>query len=128
MPTATATPKPTATPTVTPTPEPQARAEGKNVNVRRGPGLTFPVMAILHDGQAAQVIARGPNGWLQITLGGEIGWVYAGVVKPLGPVAELAMAETLPTPPATPTHTIIAFRATKQSQNDQQATTALGEF
>ena len=32
------------------------------------------------------------------------------------------------TPPATPTHTIIAFRATKQGQSDQQAKTALGEF
>ncbi len=109
-PTATATPKPTATstaaatPTVAPTPEPQARAQGKNINIRRGPGTGFPVAAILPDGEAAQVIARGPNGWLQITLDGKIGWVYAGVVQTLGPVAKLAMAETIPTPP-TPTST-----------------------
>ena len=102
-PTATATTTPTATPTVTPTPAPQVRAVGKNVNVRRGPGTVFPVIAVLRDGQTAPVIARGPKGWLQINLNGKTGWVYSGVVEVSGPVETLAMAENIPTPPPTPT-------------------------
>jgi len=102
-PTSTPTPEPTATPTITPTPEPQVRASGKNVNVRRGPGTLFPVMAVLRDGEAAQVIARGPKGWLQVDVKGKSGWIYSGVVETIGPVETLAMAENIPTPPPAPT-------------------------
>ena len=101
--TATATATPTATPTITPTPAPQLRAPGKNVNVRRGPGTVFPVMGVLRDGETAPVIARGPNGWLQIDLNGKTGWIYSGVVEVSGPVKTLTMAENIPTPPPTPT-------------------------
>ena len=105
--TATSTPEatvtPTSTPTITPTPAPQVRAAGKKVNVRRGPGTIFPVMAVLHDGETAPVVARGPNDWLQIDVKGRAGWVYSGVVETIGPVGELAMAENIPTPPPTPT-------------------------
>jgi len=102
-PTVTATIKPTNTPTVTPTPAPQVRAVGKNVNVRRGPGTVFPVMGVLRAGQSLLVLARGPNGWLQIDLNGKTGWIYSGVVEVSGPVETLAMAEDIPTPPPTPT-------------------------
>ena len=98
-----ATATPTSTPTITPAPAPQVRAAGKNVNVRRGPGTVFPVMAVLHDGETAPVIARGPNDWLQIDIKGKAGWIYLGVVETVGPVGELAMAENIPTPPPTPT-------------------------
>lgn len=105
--TATSTPEvtvmPTSTPTITPTPAPQVRAAGKNVNVRRGPGTVFPIMAVLHDGETAPVIARGPNDWLQIDIKGKVGWIYSGVVETIGPVGELVMAENFPTPPPTPT-------------------------
>ena len=59
-------------------------------------------MAVLHDGETAPVVARGPNDWLQIDIKGRAGWVYSGVVETIGPVGELAMAENIPTPPPTP--------------------------
>ena len=98
---ATATPEPTNAPTATSTPGPQVRAQGKDVNVRRGPGTLFPVMALLPDGETARIVARGPNGWLQIKLSGKLGWIYSGVVDVLGPVETLPMAENIPTPPPT---------------------------
>ena len=74
---------PTVAPTLTPTPAaaaPSVRAEviAWGLNVRRGPGVDYPVIATLRQGATVPVVNVDPNsGWLQVRLpaGGETGWI-----------------------------------------------------
>jgi len=108
-PTATVTPSPTATasPTITPTstPDKPRVVAGANVNLRSGPGLAYPVVATLRAGQEADILARNAAGdWWQLAwTGGKLVWVAAAVVRSLGPVNTVALAENIPPPPPTPT-------------------------
>jgi len=96
-------------PTVTGTPKgpvisvrPQ---EQDQVNVRAGPGTTYPKVGVLIIGQQMPAKGRSVGGdWIMIeypgVLGG-IGWVYAPLVTLLG--GEVPIVEPPPTP--TPLHT-----------------------
>jgi uncharacterized protein YgiM (DUF1202 family) len=85
--TLTPTSTPTDTPTVTPTFEPPVAVRGvidsdQGVNVREGPGRTFPPIASLPPGTIVQITGRNGDGtWLKVKLDdGTEGWVSAGLV------------------------------------------------
>jgi SH3 domain-containing protein len=86
-PTPTATPTATVTPSITPTFEPAIAVRGvidsnQGVNVREGPGRTFPPIASLSPGTIVQITGRNGDGtWLKVKLDdGTEGWVSASLV------------------------------------------------
>ncbi|MCX7707746.1 MAG: SH3 domain-containing protein, partial [Anaerolineae bacterium] len=79
-PSPTATPTASATPTLTPTPAPSpiVRVAEGEVNVRGGPGLTYPILEVAEGGRVLTVIGRNAaGGWWQVccTQRGETGWI-----------------------------------------------------
>jgi uncharacterized protein YraI len=55
-------------------------ATAKNdVDVYEGPGGNFKIVGMMRKGNAATVVARHPDGWLNLKLGviGGVGWVAA---------------------------------------------------
>ncbi len=79
---------------------------GLGVNVRSGPGLVYPVLTGLSGSATATVIGRtGDNTWLQINIGGLIGWVSSGLVTIQGNCAAIPVAAAPPTPTPGPTET-----------------------
>lgn len=108
----TETPLPTDTPpppTETPVPQPIVRVDdslGTSINVRGGPGTTYPIVAELGSGQAAPVTGRSEDRtWWQIDLagtGGQSGWVLGELVVFQGDDGAVAVAEAPPPPTATP--------------------------
>ena len=98
----TPTPEP-LTPTLVPKPHVVVKAGG--VNVRSGPGTTYPRLATVEEGQQFDIVARNQTGdWWQICcLAGKKGWVYAPLVNTDGPTDAVAVASHIPTPPPTPT-------------------------
>ena len=107
---ATASSVPVMTPSATPTPQPAATwtpalapavIARQPVNIRRGPGLLYDVIAGLREGQRADILNRDPAGnWWQIRINAErLGWVFAGVVDTEGETAAIAVAADIPDPP-----------------------------
>lgn len=125
-PSATATPTPTATatieravPTLAPTTPPIVRVVFNVVNLRRGPGVIYPLQGIVAAGEALAVLAWNndeENVWyLVVTEDQRIGWIAATVVQPdeAAALAGVPPAATLPptpfptgTPTATPSPTV----------------------
>lgn len=73
-----------ATPIPSPTPSPAATAAGQaeivtwGLKVRTGPGLDYPTLDYLAEGQVVTIVAVDPaSGWLQIELPGseQTGWI-----------------------------------------------------
>lgn len=98
----TPTPEPfTATPAAEPQ-QPRVVADG-DVNLRSGPGRGYPVVGRLRAGQETAIVARNANGdWWQIAWDGPgQAWVAGTVVRVLGPIDTVAVAENIPTPPPT---------------------------
>lgn len=100
-----ATPEPTPGQAVTnsPTPPPQpARvvADG-NVNLRSGPGRAYPVIGALRGGQETAIVARNENGdWWQVEgSNGALAWVAGTVVRVLGAIDAVSVAQNIPAPP-----------------------------
>ncbi len=100
--TATAVPS-TATPSPTP-PRPHVLAEG-DANLRSGPGKAYPVIGRLQAGQEVDIIGRNASGdWWQLAWNGvEQAWAAGTVVKVVGPIDTVAMAQNVPPPPPTST-------------------------
>lgn len=123
---ASATPTPTATvtteaatPTVAPTAPPIVRVVFNLVNLRRGPGVIYPLQGSVAAGEALEVLAWNndeENVWyLVVTEDQRIGWIAATVVQPdeAAALANVPPAATLPptpfstvTPTATPSPTV----------------------
>jgi hypothetical protein len=106
-PTATPTPSPTEPP---PTPTPQATPflspkPGSNVNVRSGPGETYPIIGRLSPGQTLAIIGRTAlSDWWQVCcLNGQTGWMVARLVDAQGPVDGVPVISDIPPPPPTNT-------------------------
>jgi uncharacterized protein YraI len=101
----TATPEPaTATPAPpTNTPEPQnPRVLASNdVNLRGGPGKAYGVVARLRSGQEAPIIGRNASGdWWQLQMPGvKQAWVAGTVVKVLGAIDTVDVAQNIPPVP-----------------------------
>jgi multidrug resistance efflux pump len=76
-------------PTATPTPAMQVEVLSWGLNVRSGPGVTYPVVAHLAKGAVVDVLEVDPSaGWLRVPLptAGQSGWItgsstYVRVVK-----------------------------------------------
>ncbi|MEO1705713.1 MAG: SH3 domain-containing protein, partial [Pseudomonadota bacterium] len=58
---------------------------GTRVNMRNGPGTSFPILATLTRGAEAEVIAEPGNGWLQIRVSdtGAVGWMAESLMQPV---------------------------------------------
>ncbi len=114
-PTATATTEPSATPDVAPTNAPPiVRVVFNLVNLRRGPGVIYPLQGSVAAGEALEVLAWNndvENVWyLVVTEDQRIGWIAATVVQPdeAAALADVPPAATLPPTPfptVTPTAT-----------------------
>ncbi len=112
IPALTATPTPRPSPTATPEPEPVVIVKEElttKINVRSGPGTTYPVVVQLEPGQEAVVTGRTADAsWWQIELGTEakadqaVGWVYGQLVTVAGGEEDIPVAEA-PPPLASPT-------------------------
>jgi uncharacterized protein YgiM (DUF1202 family) len=99
-----AAPSPTAPPpTSSPTPEPQAPrvVADSTVNLRGGPDKGYPVVARLGAGKEAAIVARNASGdWWQIEVTGvNQAWVAGTVVRVLGAIDTVAVAEDIPPMP-----------------------------
>lgn len=132
-PTATPTPEPpTPTPTATPEPKPEVVVSNPRVNVRSGPGVSFPVLGQVLQGQRLEIIGRDEDGqWWQICcFQGQPGWLADEVVRAEGPLETVALSPDLPTPtpaPAEPTPTAEAAALAPPAQEDEDFLFALTE-
>ncbi|HYO89332.1 MAG TPA: SH3 domain-containing protein [Candidatus Limnocylindrales bacterium] len=93
---------PTLTPTVTPTPQVLGSVYSQNdVNMREGPGVTFPAASALRPGTGFIVVATDESGgWFNVRLDdGQEGWISATLVR-LQPT-ETPLPTTTPTPDGT---------------------------
>ncbi len=101
---ATATPEP-ATPAPTATAQTPRVVASSNVNLRSGPGRTYPVIGQLRAGQEVVIQARNASGdWWQLAWEGQgQAWVAGTVVNVLGAIDAVAVAQNIPTPPPQPT-------------------------
>ena len=51
------------------------------LNLRAGPGMAYPVRAVLQESNRLTVTTRA-GGWLEVqTLAGQIGWVYSAFLE-----------------------------------------------
>lgn len=79
---AVATRTPLSTATIVPATETPETVSGsvtaESLNVRSGPGTTYPVIGGLSLGDEVEVVGKNDTGsWLQITYEGGRGWVFA---------------------------------------------------
>lgn len=113
-PTATEAPAATAAAsTSSPTPEPQNPRviADSAVNLRGGPGKAYPVIGRLAAGQEVPIIGRNESGdWWQIEHGGaQQAWVAGTVIRVLGAIDTVAVAQNIPpVPTAAPRPTAAA--------------------
>lgn len=103
-PTATEAPAATdAPPTSSPTPEPQNPrvVADSMVNLRGGPGRAYAVVGRLNAGQEAAIIGRNESGdWWQIEYSGaKQAWVAGTVIRVLGAIDTVAVAQNIPPAP-----------------------------
>jgi hypothetical protein len=89
---ATATPTPTGV---------KAAVKGATLNVRSGPGTTFPVITSAKKGQSFDVQGKTKDGaWLQLCcFSGKPGWVSASLVTVTGDLKKVPVPADLPTSP-----------------------------
>lgn len=91
----------TVPPTSTPEPQnPRVLASG-DVNLRGGPGRAYNVVGRLTGGQEAPIIGRNASGdWWQVEVSGlKQAWVAGTVVKVLGAIDTVAVAQNIPPAP-----------------------------
>ena len=76
-----------------------------DANLRGGPGRAYPVVGKLSAGQEVDILARNASGdWWQLAwTGGKPAWVAGTVVRVLGPIDTVAVAQNIPAPPPVPT-------------------------
>lgn len=98
------TPVSEATPTTTPTPDITAQAiiSASRVNIRSGPGIAYPVLEIVEEGDGFEVIGRlNDESWWQIccTTDGESAWVFGEAVLLEGNITSIPLAADIAPPP-----------------------------
>jgi hypothetical protein len=92
-------------PNVSPREEsPQAEVTVPAGNVRNGPGLAYPVIGQVSQGDVLMVLGRTVSGdWLQIAWGDKLAWLSSSLVALNGDVTGLEVAEAPAPPSASPT-------------------------
>jgi TolB protein len=87
-------------------------AAGKRLPVRSGPGVNYPILARLANGQRVQALGRNAGGqWLLIALpgaGGSTGWVSKSYVSLSAPIASLPVASAPAAAPVVPAPKAVA--------------------
>ncbi|MGL4649165.1 MAG: PA14 domain-containing protein [Caldilineaceae bacterium] len=92
-------PQPTPAPT-----QPTAVVNGRSVNVRSGPGTTWPVVGVVTQGTVCTVIGRnGDLTWLLNQCPGVQGWIDASLLILRGDVTSLPIVQAPPPPQPQPT-------------------------
>ncbi len=73
------------------------------VNLRSGPGLSFPTLVIIPPERTVDIIGRNAEGnWLQVTVDGQSGWLFRSYVSlTSGSIAALPVTSGETTPPPT---------------------------
>ncbi len=73
------------------------------VNLRSGPGLSFPTLVIIPPERTVDIIGRNAEGnWLQVTVDGQSGWLFRSYVSlTAGSIAALPVTSGETTPPPT---------------------------
>jgi uncharacterized protein YraI len=59
----------------------------KAVNIRSGPGKSYPVLGILHAGDYVEPTGVEKNGWTQISYNGANAYVYSTYLQSTNPDA-----------------------------------------
>ncbi|NJN95062.1 MAG: SH3 domain-containing protein, partial [Anaerolineales bacterium] len=86
-----------------PTTSAQLTVNAANLNVRSGPGAYYAIVAVLQNGQTAEVTGRSYDaGWWQIRVPGGFGWVSAQYVTAQN-VANVPLVQGPPAPVPTET-------------------------
>ncbi len=104
-------PEPELVATVTLTPQPTATREGVFLtimssvqNVRSGPGLIYPVVGQLLQGQTARVLGTAADGsWVVINFNGQLGWLASYLLQLTGDLRTVPVVPAPPPPTPTPT-------------------------
>jgi len=96
---------PTPTPTVTSVPTPFAIVQAEVLNVRAGPGTSYPVVGRLTDGESVNIIGQSVDGaWWQVCcVDQKQGWVSGALVEAQGRLGDVPVITDVPPPPPTPT-------------------------
>lgn len=102
----TGTPTPTATDTVTPPAEPSNQLVNmllvvRSVNLRRGPGLAYPVAGVAPTGAILEVLGRTDSAeWFNVLYENEPAWISATFAEFVeGDIAAVPLAATIPVQP-----------------------------
>ncbi len=97
-------PTPTPEPP-TPTPVPAAVIINRDtVNIRQGPGVSYPVVGRASSGQQFIITGKNPAGdWWQIDFNGKTGWIIDRLVDKAGQIDLVEVVASIPAPPPTPT-------------------------
>ncbi|MDH7487606.1 MAG: SH3 domain-containing protein [Anaerolineae bacterium] len=99
-------PPPTDTPvppTPTPEPLPFIVVTSDRVNVRSGPGTSYPRVGQVTQGQRLDIVGKNPAGdWWQVCcVNGQQVWITGNLVQAQGNLGRVAVAANIPTPPPT---------------------------
>lgn len=122
---ATDTPAPSATPTASPTSTaastatpatPAFQVSGEIANVRTGPGVDYPVIGQVRQGDTFAITGRNASAsWWEFEFGQRIGWISASLVESNQQAALVQVSTNIPiaptatvTPPPQPTNPPVA--------------------
>jgi hypothetical protein len=85
---------PAPAPTLDPN-TPTAVVQVDLLNLRGGPGTTFPILGMVPLNTTLLVIGRQPTfpDWWQVRHGGQVAWVYAPMVTASGPLERVAVVQ-----------------------------------
>ena len=99
--TLTPTATPTPTPTATPTPATPYVTTAGRMNIRRGPGTNYAIVATAAAGEQFDITGKNPaSDWWRIDYQGQNAWIYAPFVTATN-AAQIPVVPT-PAPPPTP--------------------------
>lgn len=89
---------PTLTPSITPTPRCLITSD-RNMNLRAGPGTEFERLEVLDAGEGAALVSVSAGGeWYQISVNGQLAWIYADFTQATGICDDAPVFEPSPTP------------------------------
>ncbi len=88
-----------------PLPGPYVQIKESPVNIRQGPGTSFPIIGKMVEGSRYEIIGKTlDEKWWQICcVNDKPAWVAAWVVEAVGNTEQIAVVQEIPTPPPTPT-------------------------
>ena len=91
-------------PTPTPRPQPVGVVQADKVNVRKGPGTRYPLVAQVAKGTRLEILGRNQAGdWWQVCcVNGQQVWIVGKLVQVEGDSSGVQVVASIPPPPPTP--------------------------